>query len=137
MTTARIRYAFEAPLKTWAAARSPALPLVLQNVAAAMPTVAHLRGFLLPANTVSQDLAGEHRGYRGVYQISIFGKPGIGPGWADGVVAALDDLFPASEVLTRAGLTIYIARPVSAAPALTEPDWYHVPVTIGYQAEDI
>lgn len=137
MSDARIRYAFEAPLKAWAAARSPVLPLVLQNVATPAQGVPHLRGFLLPAQTVSQDLEGEHRGYRGVYKIGVFGKEGVGAGWADAVVAELEALFPVSVPLTRAGLTIYIVRPVSASPPVPETGWYHVPVTIGYRAEDI
>ena len=135
MSQQRIRAAFESRLATWAA--SKALPVVWQNVGAGNMTGDHLRAFLLPAQTLSMDIAGEHRGYRGVFQVSIFTKPGIGANRAESLARELDELFPVAERILSAGVTVQIMTPMATRPAVSETDWFHLPVDCRYAADEV
>lgn len=134
MSQARVRNAFESRLATWAA--SKALPVVWQNVGAGNMTGDHLRAFLLPAQTLSMDLAGEHRGYRGVFQVSIFTRPNIGANRAESLARELDELFPVVLRMTWQGLTVQITAPMAPRPPIQETDWFHVPVDCRYEAHE-
>jgi hypothetical protein len=85
----------------------------------------YLESFLLPANTVSDDLAGAHRGYRGVYQIDICVRKGTGTGIAETVMDELAALFPVNLRLTdTSGLVVQVMTPVRApAGRLTGNGW--------------
>ena len=135
MSQQRIRAAFESRLATWAA--SKALPVVWQNVGAGNMTGDHLRAYLLPAQTLSMDIAGEHRGYRGVFQVSIFTSPGIGANRAEVLARELDELFPVAERILSAGVTVQIMTPMATRPAVSETDWFHLPVDCRYAADEV
>ncbi len=134
MSQARIRNAFESRLATWAA--SKALPVVWQNVGAGNMTGDHLRAFLLPAQTLTSDLAGKHRGYRGVFQVSIFTRPNIGANRAEVLAGELDELFPVALRMLSAGLTVQVMTPMASRPSIVETDWYSVPVDCRYEAHE-
>lgn len=134
MSQARVRNAFESRLAAWAASKG--LPVVWQNVGAGNMTGDHLRAYLLPAQTLSMDLAGEHRGYRGVFQVSIFTRPNIGANRAESLARELDDLFPVALRMLSAGLTVQVMTPMASRPSIVETDWYSVPVDCRYGAEE-
>lgn len=138
MSTHAIRTALDSRLATWAAARSPVLRIAFENSdfePASGET--YLRAFILPADTASQTLDGLHRGYRGVYQVSIVTPPHVGPGAAHGIAAELDALFPMNGRYTSGSVTVQITSPVSAGPALQEPDSFTVPASFTYRADTI
>jgi hypothetical protein len=134
MSQQRIRSAFESRLATWAASKG--LPVVWQNVGAGSVTGDHLRAFLLPAQTLSSDLAGQHRGYRGIFQVSIFTRPNIGANRAESLARELDDLFPVALRMLSAGLTVQVMTPMASRPSIVETDWYSVPVDCRYEAHE-
>lgn len=134
MSPPRIRSAFESRLATWAASKG--LPVVWQNVGAGSVTGDHLRAFLLPAQTLSSDLAGQHRGYRGIFQVSIFTRPNIGANRAESLARELDDLFPVALRMLSAGLTVQVMTPMASRPSIVETDWYSVPVDCRYEAHE-
>ena len=138
MSTKAIRAALEGRLSTWAAARSPVLRVAYENVLfdpASGET--YLAAFLLPAPTRSQDLAGAHRGYRGVFQVNVVSPINVGSGAADGIAAELDALFPVDGRYTSGGVTVQIIGAASVGPAMPDPESYSVPVSITYRADTI
>jgi len=134
MSQARIRAAFESRLAEWAAAQS--LPVVWQNVSIQLPTGNHLRAYLLPAGTTSRDVAGDNRSYRGVFQVSVFTMPGQGAGRAEQTVRGLEALFPLTLCMDSGELRVRVITPMSAGPAVQEADWFIVPVSCRYEADD-
>lgn len=136
MTQALVRKGFETALKAWAAAQTPAIPIAWENVAFSPPEGRYIRAFVLPADTGSIDLAGAHRVYAGVFQITLCLPAGTGPGQAETLLAALDALFPVATPLIAGGLRIFFSPPSAAAP-LPEPGRYVVPVSIRYRADAI
>lgn len=134
MSQALVRAAFESRLATWAAARSPALPIAWENAKAA-PALPYLRVALLPAPTVSQTLDGLHRAYRGVFQILIVAPLDVGPGAAEGIAAEIAALFPMNLRIASGVLTVQTTSPASPAPALQHASDFTVPVSIAYRAD--
>lgn len=137
MSTEVIRGLLEARLKTWADAQTPAMPVAWQNVAFTPPQdKKYLRCFVLPGRTTSDDLKGDHRGYRGVFQVSIVRPLGEGTGFARAIEVQLDALYPVNLRLGTS-LAVQILTPMSASNPIDEPEAIVFPVTARYQADAI
>lgn len=138
MSTKAIRVILESRLSTWAAARVPALRISFENNAftpAAGET--YLRATLLPANTGSLDLKGDHRLYRGVFQIDVRRPIGSGAGPALDIAAELNTLFPVNGRYTSGTVTVQAITPPSAAQGAQADSEYVVPVSFQYRADVI
>lgn len=132
------RQAYEARLKTWADARSPALRVAFENAAfTPIADETYLKASLLPARTDSEDLAGEHRAYRGVFQVSVYAPINKGPGAAESVADELAALFVLNARLTAGAITVQQITPASVAPALQFDSNYVVPVSFEYRADTL
>lgn len=132
-----IRSLFEGRLKTWATARVPALPIAYEDVAFTPPADGspYLRAFLLPANTTSEDLEGKHTAYRGIFQVSVVTKAGIGRGAAEGVADEIAALYPNNLALTKSGLTVYVRSPMSTGSVQQGDTTTTMPLSIQYRAD--
>lgn len=138
MSTKACRVILESRLAAWATARVPALRIAYENVQfvpAAGET--YLRAHLLPADTESVDLKGDHRGYRGIFQVDIVRPIGSGPGPALDIAAELNALFPVNGRYTSGAVTAQVITPVSAGPAGQDASSYVVPVSFQYRADTI
>jgi len=130
-----IRAAFETRLKTWADAQIPPIPIAFENVPFTQPTTRYLRSYLLPLNTKSDTLDQVHRGYAGVYQVSVVMPLNDGPGNGEVIAKALDTLFPMTTPMTQGGLKVTMTTPMSAAKAMPDTTNYVIPVSCRYRAD--
>lgn len=138
MSNKLVRSAIETRLNAWASARAPALRIAFEGVTfAPLNGETYLQVFLLPATTGSNDLAGAHRVYRGVYQVSVVTPSGIGPGAAEGIADELAALFPLNLRMTVPGLTVQVITPVTAAKGEPDPPTFTLPVSFQYRADTI
>ena len=137
MSTNAVRATLEARVAAFAAAQSPALRVAYENVAF-VPTngETYLRTAMLPATTLSDDLAGAHRGYVGLLQVTIVCPKGQGAGRALAIAAALESYFPVNGRYGTAPV-VQITRPASVGPAVVEDNTHNVPVSIWYRADTI
>lgn len=135
MSNKLCRRAIETQLAAWAAARLPALAIAYENVPFNAPAGAYLRGFLMPAKTASNDLAGAARTYSGVYQVSVVAPINAGPGAAEGIADELAALFPLNQRLSVPGLVLQVITPVTAAQGAQDATNFIVPVSFGYRAD--
>ena len=83
MSKALVRRGFEAALKTWADAQSPALPVAWQNVSFTPPAGRYARAFVIPAPTQSNTLDRSHRAYTGIFQVNLHMPINTGPAAAE------------------------------------------------------
>lgn len=114
MSEPQIRALLESRLAPWAAARS--LPVAWQNVAfTPQAGQTYLRAFVLASETESRDLAGAHRGYRGIWQVNIVAPTGGGAGAGEALAAELADLYPMN--LRLGDLQIVSAMSVREVPS--------------------
>lgn len=140
MSDQRIRAAFETALATWAAAQSPALPVVYQHLEPdqdtqeAIATKSYVRAWIMPAPDKCLDMAGKHREYSGIFQVDLCLADVRGHGAATEFAASLDDTFDTDAPLENTGLKVWITLPMTEGPAREEDSHYVVPVYCAYQA---
>ena len=93
------------------------------------------RVYILPAQTVGQDLEGHMRTYQGILQLNIIIPAGSGVSQARGLAKSIADAFPEGLPLVDGDLTVYINGP----PQIRQPiqgsiDITH-PVSMQYRAD--
>lgn len=131
-----IRDAFEGRLNTWAKARTPALSVAWQNTKFTRPANAvYLRAYLLPAATISRDAAGDHRQYRGLFQVNVVLPIGSGSRLAEQIGAELDALFPVNLSMASGPLIVRVRTPVSEGQPSTGDTDHTVPISLGYDVQ--
>lgn len=106
-----------------------------ENVAFAPPVGQYLKFNLLPAQTRSDDIAGQLRTWKGIVQLTLALPVGNGPALAETLIASLDRAFGASSYLPGPTLSVLVATPVSAANGFLDDAHYLVPVTFQYRAD--
>lgn len=132
-----IRSLFESRLKTWATARIPPLPIAYEDVAFTPPADGSpfLRAFLLPASADSLDLEGKHTAFRGVFQVTVVTKAGLGRGAAGLIAEEIAALFPNNLGLTKADATVYVRSPMSAGSTQVGDTSTALPLSLQYRAD--
>ncbi|MTI92148.1 MAG: hypothetical protein FH750_12350 [Pseudomonas stutzeri] len=130
-----IRSLLQGRLNAFATART--IPVAWENVQFAPPAGQYLRFNLLKAPTDSADLAGAHRKYSGVCQISVFVPKGKGPTEAETLAADIAELFPLNDRLTSGSFAMQITSPCSEGPPINGDTHFMVPVSFTYRADTI
>lgn len=127
---------YEARLIAWAKALPVPLKVVVENEAyAPKDGETYLKAYTLPADTVSNTLAGDHRLYTGVFQVSIVTPSGKYRGVAGALADQIAVLFPLYERNTKGALTVVTMSPVDPGPGISEDATYTVPVSFLYRAD--
>lgn len=135
MSLKTIRSALEGRLATWAATQS--LTVAYENVPFQQPATTYLRAWLLPATNASQDLAGLHTRYLGIFQVDVVGVENVGTGAIGTIVDNLIGQFPTNLSITKSGLVIRVISPPSETIGEPEPGRYVVKVSIPYRCDKI
>ena len=136
MSAALVRRALETALNTWASTNS--VQVAWENVEyTPTPGTIYARAHLLPATTITDGLAMTHRGYRGVFQVTLYTPQGTGSAAAHSLAALLDVAFTTAQPLSAAGLSVYISRPMTARVAQFDGGAYVVPVDCEYIAHTV
>ena len=123
------------------------LPVAWPNIAF-IPTdnAAYGRIYILPAQTVGQDLESQLRTYQGILQLNIIAPAGSGVALARGLAKSVADAFPEGLPLMDGDLTVYINgppqvrqtiqdRPTSAPNGSSGTITYTTPVSMQYRAD--
>lgn len=128
-------------------AESLGLPIAWPNIAFTPPDDApYGRVYVLPAQTVGQDLEGQLRTYQGILQLNIIAPAGSGVTLARGLAKSVADAFPEGLPLVDGDLTVYINgppqvrqpiqdRPTSSPNGTTGSITYTTPVSMQYRAD--
>ena len=128
-------------------AESLGLPIAWPNIAFTPPDDApYGRVYVLPAQTVGQDLEGQLRTYQGILQLNIIAPAGSGVTLARGLTKSVADAFPEGLPLVDGNLTVYINgppqvrqpiqdRPTSAPNGSSGSITYTIPVSMQYRSD--
>lgn len=128
-------------------AESLGLPIAWPNIAFTPPDDApYGRVYVLPAQTVGQDLEGQLRTYQGILQLNIIAPAGSGVTLARGLTKSVADAFPEGLPLVDGDLTVYINgppqvrqpiqdRPTSSPNGTTGSITYTTSVSMQYRAD--
>ncbi|OOV73480.1 DUF4128 domain-containing protein [Enterobacter kobei] len=112
------------------------LPVAWPNIAFT-PTdnAPYGRVYVLPAQTVGQDLEGQMRTYQGILQLNIIAPAGSGVTLARGLAKSVADAFPEGLPLVDGDLTVYINGPPQVRqPIQSDIDITH-PVSMQYRSD--
>lgn len=120
MSNKLCRQTIETRINTWNTGNATPYAIAWDNAPFTPPAVTYLRCHMLPAQTDSNDLKGDHRCYRGTYQVSIYAPINQGSGGAEAIADELAALFPNNLRLSASGLSLQVISPVSAKPAQDE-----------------
>lgn len=136
MSNKIIRAAIEGRLKAWADAQSPAIPVFFENRGKA-PAVGqtHLRGFLMPADTLNPSQGSQHLHYHGIYQVSIFMAEGNGTGDIEDLAGEIADLFKCPTTIQKFGINVNVQQAPAVGSGAPDSGFYMMPVTIKYDAD--
>lgn len=97
----------------------------------------YLDAFLLPANTVSTDLAGAHRGYRGVYQIDVCTRRRIGTGAADDICDLLAAKFAVNlRLIDTSGFVVQVRTPLNVPNGRQSANGWTVSASFSYSSDN-
>ena len=127
-------------------AASLGLPIAWPNIAFDPPDAPYARIYVLPAQTVGQDLEGQIRTYQGILQVNIIVPAGSGVTSARELAQSTADAFPEGLPLVDGDLTVYINgppqvrspiqdRPTSAPNGSSGSITYTIPVSMQYRAD--
>lgn len=134
MTHATIRLIYQQRLAEWAAIKG--LQVAYQGVQFDPPEgETYLRAFLLPAGTDSNTLAGDHKAYTGVFQVSIVTPSGYGPTQAETLADEIGELFPIFLRQRRGEFEVMVLTPVEPGPGITDDITYTVAASFQYRAD--
>ncbi|MBC2659950.1 DUF4128 domain-containing protein [Pseudomonas sp. MSSRFD41] len=129
---------YEAKLIAWAKALPTPLKIVVENEAyTPVDGASYLRAFTLPGDTASNTLAGDHKLYTGVFQVSIVTPAGKYRGATGALADQVAALFPLYERITKNALTVVTMTPVDQGPGIPDDTTYTVPVSFAYRADTI
>jgi hypothetical protein len=134
MSHSKIRLLYQARLSAWETDQG--LRVAYQNVQFDPEDgETYLRAFLLPAGTDSNTLAGDHKAYTGVFQVSIVTPSGDGPTRAEALADDIADLFPLYLRLSDGDLEVMVLTPVEPSPGIVEGSNYMVAASFQYRAD--
>lgn len=123
------------------------LPVAWPNIPFTPPDSSpYGRVYVLPAQTVGQDLGGQLRTYQGILQINVIAPAGSGVNQARGLALSIADAFPEGLPLVGGDLTVYINgppqirspiqdRPTSAPSGSSGSITYTTPISMQYRAD--
>jgi hypothetical protein len=133
MSHLAVRLLYQQRLAIWAAEKS--LRVAYQGVAfAPEDEETYLAAFLMPAGTDTETLQGDDRVYTGVFQVSVVAPAGNGTGDAEGLVNALDELFPAFLRLKQGDVEVLVLTPVEQGPLIIGDAFQTIPASFQYRA---
>lgn len=127
-------------------AESLGLPIAWPNIAFTTPDDApYGRVYVLPAQTVGQDLEGQLCTYQGILQLNIIAPAGSGVTLARGLTKSVADAFPEGLPLVDGDLTVYINGPPQVRQPIQDRTASHngssgsitftTPVSMQYRAD--
>jgi hypothetical protein len=99
------------------------------------PRMPYLRPWMLPAPTISASLiAPGSMDFKGIFQIDVFWPAGQGLIQALEKSAAIIAHFATTRLIYQDGFAVQINEAPYASPAMQEPGWVHIPVSIRFRA---
>lgn len=128
-----IQQLFEASLGRWA--QGEGLAIAYPNVQFDPAGASYLCCFTLPADTASNDLAGEHELLTGVFQVSVVMPAGTGSNDAGRICQGLKQLYPIYGYLERDAFKVQVMSKPQRGPLIQGDSEATVPISISYRSD--
>lgn len=138
MSHGRVRRLFSSALAQWSADRTQPIPISYDNVKSKFEGDAedHIETHLIPADTFSDTLGGDHKAFIGLFQMKIVMTYGSGLITTEDVVEELQNLFKINQVFTDdTGFTVQVISPIVVPEGKQIGGQWNVPCYFSYRAD--
>jgi len=129
-----IRSLMETRLAAWAKTKNLRVAYQNQNFTPATGET-YLTTATLPALTDSLTLAGDHREYTGIFQVSVVAPAGKGAGAGEALADELAALYPLNDRLSKGSFIVQIITPMAVARSIQGDTDFTIPVSLTYRAD--
>ena len=126
----------ETRLAAWANTKNLRVAYQNQNFTPATGET-YLTTATLPALTDSLTLAGDHREYTGIFQVSVVTPAGKGAGAGEALADELAALYPLNDRLSKGAFIVQIITPMAVAREIQGDTDFTIPVSLTYRADTI
>lgn len=135
MSNGRIRTIFSAALGAWAVAEG--IKVSYDNVNVTLMNEDNIKTHLIPVDTFSDTLSGDHIGYLGIFQMTITTKYGSGLLKTERIIEEWQrQLFPVTKIFTDdSGFNVQVIGPVTAVEGKQIGSQWVVPCYFNYRAD--
>lgn len=134
MSHARVRNLFSAALAAYASTKGSKVSY--DNVKTEFTSDVHIKSHLMPADTFSDTLSGDHKGFIGLYQMTVVTKMGIGTLPADQVAEDLQTIFEINKRFVDAnGFAVQVTTPLHTHEGKQVDGEWVVPCYFNYRAD--
>lgn len=129
------RAAIRAALESWLNGMSPAISTAWENRSfTPVNGTPYQRVNLLAADPDNTTQGSAMFIELGILQVTLNYPVGAGPAAIEARAEALRSRFKRGTTLSASGINVHITRTPSIEPAIQEPGWYSIPVSIRWQA---
>ena len=96
----------------------------------------YLETHLIPADTTTETLGGDHKKFIGLYQIKVVGGSGVATAQTDAIVNELQTIFPIYSLHTNVdGFTVQVLSPVKSPEGKVQDGKWSIPCYFEYRAD--
>lgn len=133
MSHARIRKIFSALLANYGVQKN--IPVYFDNVVGTV-TGDHLEAHLIPADTFSGTLSGDHKAFIGMFQITIVVQYNTGLLKAEQIVDELQAIFGINQMFTdTSGFAVQVVSPIKTPEGKQDGVQWRAPTRFDYRAD--
>lgn len=134
MSHARVRSLFNTALIAYATPKT--IRVATDNVKFTPTTnETYIVAHLIPADTSTNTLGGDHKGYLGLYQIKVVTATGVSTSVADNIVQELQAVFQVDKLFTKDGFTVQVTSPIHSPEGKAQEGSWVVPCYFEYRAD--
>lgn len=134
MSDSEIRKAFNDMVRGYATSKGMAVSLENGDFTPPVDTP-YLKTTLFPAKADTKTLAGDHKGYAGVYQVTIVVPAGQGTGNITTIAKELQTLFPIYKRVAYGSNIAVVMTPVTTMTGIPQDGSFHTPTFFNYRSD--
>lgn len=133
MSHARIRKLFSAALSEYASLNN--IPVSFDNVKSSF-TTDHIESHLIPADTFSDTLAGDHKAFIGMFQMTLVVQYNTGLLKPEQWTSDLQDIFAINKLFTdTSGFSVQVVSPIKTHEGKQLDTQWKVPIYFDYRSD--
>lgn len=134
MSHGRIRTIFSALLAEYSVQKN--IPVSFDNVKSQFDSVDHIETHLIPSDTFSDTLGGDHKAFIGMYQMTLVVQYNTGYLKAEQMVEELQDIFAVNEMFTdTSGFSVQVISPIKTPEGKQVGLQWRVPCYFEYRSD--
>lgn len=134
MSHARIRKLFSATLSEYAALKN--IPVSYDNVKSLFDSEDHIESHIIPADTFSDTLSGDHKAFIGMFQMTLVVQYNTGLLNAETMIDELQSIFGVNQMFTdTSGFSVQVISPIKYPEGKQSGTQWRVPCYFEYRAD--